>query len=91
MLTRTVTISTTDSRNRSVVGAVLGVCCTDDSTLQMVETRKQPPSLPVQVLLSDEVQHLEDAQVYFSHKNPTLAGECVDLLLGTQVRLGLHM
>jgi len=63
--------------------AVLGVCVTDDTVLEMVDKRKQVPRLPVQAFLQNEVDHLEDAQIYLDPSNPKSDIAC-DLLLGTQ-------
>ena len=56
---------------------------TDDSVLEMIETREQAPRLPVMVLLEDEVKDLADAQIYFD-PNSEDSDLAVDLLLGTQ-------
>ena len=75
-------VETTD-KNGQPVEAVVGLAVTDDSLLEMVETRDQAPSLPVMVLLENEVQDLADAAVYFDPDNPDAARD-IDLLLGVQ-------
>ncbi len=65
------------------VAAVVGLTVVDDSVLQILEKREQPPLLPVAVLLEPEVQELADAHVYLDEKNPKSA-MALDLLLGTQ-------
>ena len=75
-------IITTDA-NGEPVSAVVGLTVTDDSVLEMVETRDQAPRLPVMVLLEDEVKDLADAQIYFD-PNSEDSDLAVDLLLGTQ-------
>ncbi|MFI4860399.1 MAG: alpha-2-macroglobulin family protein, partial [Phycisphaerales bacterium JB063] len=63
--------------------AFAGVTVTDDSTLEMIETREQRPMLPAMVLLEQEVRELMDAAVYLDPDNPEAAQQ-LDLLLGTQ-------
>ncbi|MGI9441413.1 MAG: MG2 domain-containing protein, partial [Rubripirellula sp.] len=75
-------ILTTDASG-APVSAVVGLKVTDDSVLEMVETRDQAPRLPVMVLLEDEVKDLADAQIYFD-PNSEDSELAVDLLLGTQ-------
>jgi alpha-2-macroglobulin-like protein len=65
------------------VSATVGVTVTDDSVLEMVEKREQPPRLPVMVFLEPEVKDLADAHVYMDPNNPK-APLATDLLLGTQ-------
>ena len=77
-----VTVKTTDEHGKPV-GAVVGLTVTDDSVLEMIETREQAPRLPVMVLLEPEVQELADAHVYLDKADPK-APVAVDLLLGTQ-------
>ncbi len=77
----TVKVKTTDG-NGKPVSAVVGLTVTDDATLEMVETRKQAPRLPVMAMLESEVDHLEAANIYLS--NDPVADTAVDLLLGTQ-------
>lgn len=74
---------TTTDKNNQPVEAVVGLAVTDDALLEMVETRDQAPSLPVMVLLENEVQDLADAAVYFDPSNPNAARD-IDLLLGVQ-------
>ncbi|MBT3294243.1 MAG: A-macroglobulin complement component [Verrucomicrobia bacterium] len=76
------TLTATDE-NGQPVEAVVGVTVTDDSVLEMIETREQAPRLPVMVLLEPEVRELADAQVYLDRDNPE-APLALDLLLGTQ-------
>jgi hypothetical protein len=75
-------VVTTDAAGEPV-SAVVGLTVTDDSVLEMVETRDQAPRLPVMVLLEDDVKDLADAQIYLDplSEDSDLA---VDLLLGTQ-------
>ena len=75
-------IVTTDAKGEPV-SAVVGLTVTDESVLEMVETREQPPRLPVMVLLENDVRDLADAHVYL---DPRQEGSelAVDLLLGTQ-------
>lgn len=75
-------ILTTDASG-APVSAVVGLTVTDDSVLEMIETREQAPRLPVMVLLEDEVKDLADAQIYFD-PNSEDSDLAVDLLLGTQ-------
>jgi len=75
-------IKTVDENNKPV-GAVVGVTVTDESVLEMIEKREQPPRLPVMVLLENEVKELEDAHVYLDDTNPK-SPAALDLLLGTQ-------
>lgn len=76
------TIKTTDSEGNPVA-AVAGVTVTDDSVLEMIETREQAPNLPTMVFIEQEVQDLADAHVYLDANNED-AAEQLDLLLGTQ-------
>ena len=62
-------VTTTDEKG-CPVAAVLGVCVTDDSILEMVEKRKQVPRLPVMAYFENEVDHLEDAHVYLDPSHP---------------------
>ncbi len=56
----------------------------------MTEKRKRPPRLLPMVFLEDEVDHLNDAHVYFKYvdtkkeKQKYKAEGAIDLLLGTQ-------
>ncbi|MFI4862058.1 MAG: MG2 domain-containing protein, partial [Phycisphaerales bacterium JB063] len=59
----TLTIRTTDGEGNPIP-AFAGVTVTDDSTLEMIETREQRPMLPAMVLLEQEVRELMDAAVY---------------------------
>jgi len=54
----------------------------DETVLEQVEKRKQEPRLPCMVYLEQEVDHLEDANIYFS-EDPK-SDLAIDLLLGTQ-------
>src|SRR5262245_24850811 len=78
----TLTLTTTDETGKAT-SAVVGVAVTDDSVLEMIERREQPPRLPVMALLETDVKDLADAQIYLDPKNE-LAPKAVDLLLGTQ-------
>ncbi|HVE84328.1 MAG TPA: MG2 domain-containing protein [Myxococcales bacterium] len=75
------TVRTT--QNGKPVSAVVALSVIDDSVLQLIDRREQPPSLPVMVLLEPEVKELADAQIYLDEQNPK-APLAVDLLLGTQ-------
>jgi uncharacterized protein YfaS (alpha-2-macroglobulin family) len=77
-----ITVETTDGEGKPI-SAVVGVTATDDSVLEMLDKRDQPPRLPVMVLLENEVQDLADAHVYLDPENE-LAPLAVDLLLGVQ-------
>ncbi|MFW6161207.1 MAG: MG2 domain-containing protein [Planctomycetota bacterium] len=77
-----VTVTTTDAQGEPV-SAVVGLTVTDDSVLEMIETREQAPRLPVMVLLEPEVRELADAHVYLDPADPK-APLATDLLLGTQ-------
>jgi len=76
------TVTATDHKGRPAE-AVVGLTVTDDSVLEMIETREQAPRLPAMVLLEHDVRELADAQVYLDATNPE-APLAVDLLLGTQ-------
>ncbi len=76
------TVKATDEDDKPVA-AMVGLTVTDDSVLEMVEKREQPPRLPVMLFLEPEVKDLADAHVYLDHKNPK-APLATDLLLGTQ-------
>ncbi len=78
----TLAVTTTDDDGKPV-GAVVGLTVTDDSVLEMIEKRDQPPRLPVMVLLENDVRELADAHVYLDPANPK-APLATDLLLGTQ-------
>ncbi|QDU96503.1 MG2 domain-containing protein [Lignipirellula cremea] len=77
-----VQIETTDAAGQPL-SAMVGVTAIDDSVLEMIDRREQAPSLPVMVLLEDDVHDLADAQVYLDPQNET-APLAVDLLLGVQ-------
>lgn len=77
-----ITVRTTDEVGKPV-SAMVGLTVTDDSVLQMIEKREQPPRLPVMVFLEPEVKDLADAQFYLNSANPK-SGLATDLLLGTQ-------
>ena len=65
------------------VAAVIGLSVTDDSVLEVLDKRDQPPRLPVMALIEPEVRELADAHVYLDPKNPK-ASLALDRLLGTQ-------
>lgn len=65
------------------VSAFVGLTVTDDSVQELIEKREQAPSLPVMVMLEDDVRELADAHVYLDAANPK-ARLATDLLLGTQ-------
>jgi alpha-2-macroglobulin-like protein len=75
-------ITTTDEDGKPVA-AVAGITVSDESVVEMLEKREQPPRLPVMVYLEDEVQELADAHVYLDAANAA-APRAVDLMLGTQ-------
>ncbi|MCC6979836.1 MAG: A-macroglobulin complement component [Candidatus Melainabacteria bacterium] len=77
-----ITVRTTDDGGKPV-SAMVGLTVTDDSVLQMIEKREQPPRLPVMVFLEPEVKDLADAQFYLNPINPK-SSLATDLLLGTQ-------
>ncbi len=77
-----VTVETTDADGKPI-SAVVGLTVTDDSVLEMLDKRDQPPRLPVMVLLENDVKDLADAHVYLDPENPD-APLAVDLLLGVQ-------
>jgi len=70
-------------KNGKPVPSYFNVCVTDDTVLEMVDRREQPPRLPVLVYFSSEVDRLEDSHVYLDEKNPK-SNVAVDLMLGTQ-------
>ncbi len=72
----------TSGEDGKPVKAVVGLTVTDDSTLELIETRLQAPRLPVMVFLEPEVRELADAQIYLS--DDPEAPRALDLLLGTQ-------
>ena len=76
------TIKTTDADGKPV-SAVVGLTVTDDSVLEMIETRDQPPRLPVMAFFESDVRDLADAHIYLDQNDP-LAEPAVDLLLATQ-------
>jgi len=76
------TIRTTD-QDGNPISAVTGLTVTDDSVLEMIQTREQAPALPAMVLLEQEVRELADAHVYLDPSNEDAAQQ-LDLLLGTQ-------
>src|SRR5881396_2809690 len=78
----TLRVKTIDDTGKPV-SAMVGLTVTDSSVLEMIEKREQTPSLPVMVLLENEVQNLADAHVYLDESNPK-APLATDLLLGTQ-------
>ncbi|MBW3596082.1 MAG: A-macroglobulin complement component [Planctomycetes bacterium] len=77
-----ITVETADADGKPT-SAVVGVTVTDESVLEMLDKRDQPPRLPVMVLLENEVEDLADAHVYFDPENEQ-APLAVDLLLGVQ-------
>lgn len=52
----------------------------------MTEKRKRPPKMLPLVFLEQEVEHLDDAHVYFkfTESKQAKAENAIDLLLGTQ-------
>src|SRR5438309_10965642 len=65
----TLHVKTTDDTGKPV-SAMVGLTVTDSSVLEMIEKREQAPSLPVMVLLENEVQNLADAHVTLAKTNP---------------------
>jgi hypothetical protein len=57
-----VTVETTDAAGKPISAAV-GLTVTDESVLEMLDQRDQPPRLPMMVLLESEVKDLADAHV----------------------------
>jgi len=80
--TVTLKVKTRDQAGKPV-SAVVGLTVTDDSVLEMIETREQAPRLPAMALLESDVRELADARVYLDPKDPQ-APLALDLLLGTQ-------
>ncbi len=78
----TLRVKTIDDTGKPV-SSMVGLTVTDSSVLELIEKREQSPSLPVMVLLENEVQNLADAHVYLDETNPK-APLATDLLLGTQ-------
>ena len=76
------TLTATD-QNGSPVEGIVGVTVTDDSVLELIETRDQAPQLPAMVYLENEVRDLADAHIYLDRSNEN-SSRAVDLLLGTQ-------
>lgn len=76
------TIKTTNADGKPV-SAIVGLTVTDDSVLEMIETRDQSPRLPVMAFFESDVRDLADAHIYLDNKDP-LAEPAVDLLLATQ-------
>ena len=76
------TLTTTDQDGNPVEG-VVGVTVTDDTVLELLETRDQSPRLPAMIYLENDVLDLSDAHVYMDATNQN-APLAVDLLLGTQ-------
>ena len=74
---------TTRNAQGEPISAIVGLTVTDDSVLEMIETREQAPRLPAMVFLESDVKELADAHVYLNKKNPKSA-QAMDLLLGTQ-------
>eukprot|EP01105_Mastigella_eilhardi_P006189 TRINITY_DN1779_c0_g1_i1.p1 TRINITY_DN1779_c0_g1~~TRINITY_DN1779_c0_g1_i1.p1 ORF type:complete len:1158 (-),score=248.27 TRINITY_DN1779_c0_g1_i1:108-3185(-) len=62
--------------------AVVGVVVTDAAVRRMAEPRKMLPRIEPMVYLEDEVDVLEDAEIYLS--DDPRAALALDLLLGTQ-------
>ncbi len=75
------TVRTSNAKGEPVA-AVVGLTVTDDAVLEMIEKRKQAPRLPAMVLLENEVDHLEDTQVYLG--DDPRSALALDLILGTQ-------
>lgn len=75
-------VKTTDG-DGAPLPATVGLSVSDDSVRELLETRDQPPQLPVQVFVENDVRELADAAVYMSPDDPK-APRAMDLLLGTQ-------
>src|SRR5207247_9882591 len=78
----TLRVKTIDDTGKPA-SAMVGLTVTDSSVLAMIKKREQARSIPVMVLLENEVQDLADAHVYLDETNPK-APLATDLLLGTQ-------
>jgi len=76
------TVSTYDYKGKKVP-SILGITVTDESVLESIEKRKQAPRLKSMVFLESEVEHLDDANIYFSRKDENSVNY-IDLLLGVQ-------
>ena len=76
-----ISITTTDSKGKAVSSNLL-ISVVDESVLESIEKRKQRPRFRSMVFLEQEVEKLEDANIYLS--NDPNANEYIDLLLGTQ-------
>jgi alpha-2-macroglobulin-like protein len=63
--------------------ALVSLTVTDDSVLELIETREHAPRLPAMALLETEVRELFDAHVYLADSSAE-AVQALDLLLGTQ-------
>ncbi len=75
-------VRVTDERGQPV-SAWVGLTVFDDSVMEMLETREQPPRLPAMALLESDVRELFDAHVYLD-RGEEKADIALDLLLGTQ-------
>ena len=76
------TVETTDQKGRPV-SAIVGLTVSDDSVVEMIEQREQPPKLKAMVFLEHEVRELADSHIYLDARNDA-SPLALDLLLGTQ-------
>jgi hypothetical protein len=90
-------ITAHDSKSgKKIENVVCGITVTDESVLESIEKRKQSPRLLSMVYLENEVQNLEDANVYLNNydgddnenenKEKKECGERLDLLLGNFIK-----
>ncbi|MCA9243179.1 MAG: hypothetical protein KDA32_04430, partial [Phycisphaerales bacterium] len=76
-------VRVTDQKGAPVPAAWIGMSVFDDSVMEMLETREQPPRLPAMALLESDVRELFDSQVLFE-RDSAKSDVAMDLLLGTQ-------
>jgi len=75
-------VETTDEKGRPI-SALVGLTVSDDSVVEMLEKREQPPELRTMVFLEHEVKDLADSHIYLDAANDA-SPRALDLLLGTQ-------
>ncbi|KAJ5077123.1 macroglobulin / complement [Anaeramoeba ignava] len=86
---------TSKTKSGNPIETDFGITVSDDSVFKMTEKRERPPRLPAMYFLENEVEHLEDCQIYLSpeqeESNENNDNEEkqekyteLDLLLGTQ-------
>jgi alpha-2-macroglobulin-like protein len=74
-----VSVKTTDE-NDVGVPCFISVIVTDQSVLEMIEKRKQAPRISSMIYLEQEVESLQDSNVYFKDDGESK----IDLILGVQ-------